>query len=185
MKRHSWLLSTIAAMLLASIVMVAPLRCQESKEDDTTEESLNDSDAPSEQTILQTIADIDSLETFTGFLEETGLAEMLKGDGPFTLFIPDDSAFAKLPENELERMEYSEKYLKSVLLRHIVKDQAILFADEEKKSITTADGGELNAVVTADLVQIENAKVIEEGIECSNGVIHIIDAVIIPKKVER
>jgi transforming growth factor-beta-induced protein len=184
MKRYSWLLSTIAAMLLASIVMVTPLKGQESKEDITEEDSLNGSDSQAEQTILQTIADNTSLKTFGGFLEETGLTEMLKGDGPFTLFIPDDSAFAKLPEKDLERMEYSEKYARSVLLRHIVKDQAIVFGDVEKKSITTADGEEFEVVVTEDAVQIENAKVIEEDIECTNGVIHIIDAVIMPKKVE-
>ena len=185
MKRKAGLLLTIAALLLVSIVMVKPSQCQEAADDIIIDDINEDSSMPETGTILQTIANNKSLETFMGFLEQVGLIDMLKGDGPYTLFIPDDSAFSGLPDKELERMEYSDKFVKTTLLRHIVEGKVIVFADEEKRTVQTAGGEEISVVATEELVQIENATIIDEEIECSNGVIHIIDAVIMPKKVER
>ncbi len=184
MKKHVWILPSIIAMLLASAIMVKPLKCEEEPEDLIIGDYDDDSGETENGTILQTIADFDSLETFGELLEQAGLTEILDGDGPFTLFIPDDSAFLRLPEKELERMESSDEYLKSILLRHIVKDQKVVFDNEETRSIITAGGEEINAEATEESVQIENARVIDEEIECSNGVIHVIDAVIMPKKVK-
>jgi len=137
--------------------------------------------------IVATAAEAGHFKTLVKALEAAGLAETLKGKGPFTVFAPSDEAFAKLPSGTLENLlkpENKEK-LKAVLLMHVVPED-LLIADVKKiKDAKTAAGAKLN--VTYHLltgVHIGTAKemahVQNSDIHASNGVIHVIDKVILP-----
>lgn len=137
--------------------------------------------------VVTTAVEAGHFKTLIQALEAAGLAETLKGKGPFTVFAPSDEAFAKLPSGTLENLlkpENKEK-LKAILLMHVVPED-LLIADVKKiKEAKTAGGAKLD--VTYHLltgVHIGNAKemahVQNSDIHASNGVIHVIDKVILP-----
>lgn len=137
--------------------------------------------------VVATAVEAGHFKTLAKALEAAGLVETLKGKGPFTVFAPSDDAFAKLPSGTLENLlkpENKEK-LKAILLMHVVPED-LLIADVKKvKEATTAGGARLN--VTYHLltgVHIGTAKemahVQNSDIHASNGVIHVIDKVILP-----
>ena len=108
--------------------------------------------------------------------------ETLKSKGPFTVFAPTDEAFKKLPEGTVESLlkpENKDK-LVAVLTYHVVPGK-VMAADVVKlKNAKTVQGGEVDIVVADGKVKVDNANVVKTDIECSNGVIHVIDAVILP-----
>ena len=118
--------------------------------------------------------------TLVTAVKEAGLVEALKGDGPFTVFAPTDAAFAKLPEGTLESLLQDKEKLKAVLLYHVVSGK-VTAADVSKiDSAKTLQGGSVH-VSTCDGVKINNAKVVKADVMTSNGVIHVIDTVLIPE----
>jgi uncharacterized surface protein with fasciclin (FAS1) repeats len=137
--------------------------------------------------IVTTAVEAGHFKTLAKALEAAGLVETLKGRGPFTVFAPSDEAFAKLPSGTLENLLKPEnkEQLKAILLMHVVPDD-LLIADVKKiKDATTAGGTKV--VVTYNLltgVHIGTAKgmahVQNSDIHASNGVIHVIDKVILP-----
>jgi len=112
-------------------------------------------------------------------VKEAGLVETLKGKGPFTVFAPTDEAFKKLGEDKLKAVLADKALLKSILLAHVVVGQEVKAAD-----VLKLDGQKVNGFVinTKDGVQIGDAKVIKADIVTSNGVIHVIDTVLVPAK---
>lgn len=130
--------------------------------------------------IVQTAIAAGQFKTLVKAVEAAGLAETLSSPGPFTVFAPTDEAFAKLPEGALESLLKNPEALKSVLLFHVVPGK-VMAADVVKlKSAKTALGQSVQIDGTTG-VRVENAKVIKTDIAASNGVIHVIDAVIMPK----
>jgi uncharacterized surface protein with fasciclin (FAS1) repeats len=124
-----------------------------------------------------------SFNTLAKALTAAGLVETLKGKGPFTVFAPTDDAFAKLPAGTLEDLlkpENKEK-LKSILTYHVVSGKLKAAAVIKLKTIKTVNGQELKITVKDGTVMVDNAKVTKTNIMCSNGVIHVIDAVLMPK----
>jgi uncharacterized surface protein with fasciclin (FAS1) repeats len=106
--------------------------------------------------------------------------ETLSGKGPFTVFAPSDAAFAKLPSGTLDRLLKDKKKLTSVLTYHVVP-RKVMAADVMKlRRAKTVQGQEIS-IDTTEGVKISGAKVIKTDIECTNGVIHVIDRVIMPK----
>jgi len=133
--------------------------------------------------VLGTARAYGGLETFLELLSKAGLDKDLKGAGPYTLFIPDDSAFSLVPPEQLEEMMSDAKHLKAVLSRHIVVGKRVLFGDgPESVTVRMMNKEEMNVNVTEEAVRIGGANVVDEEIECSNGVIHIIDKVMQPQK---
>jgi transforming growth factor-beta-induced protein len=123
-----------------------------------------------------------SFKTLAKALEAAGLVETLKGEGPFTVFAPNDQAFAKLPEDALEDLlkpENKEK-LKAILTYHVVAGELMAADVAKMTSAKTVQGQELAVKVQDDTVMVGDAKVIQTDIGCSNGVIHIIDSVLMP-----
>lgn len=111
---------------------------------------------------------------------KAGLVETLKGDGPFTVFAPTDEAFAKVPKDTLDALLKDKAKLKEVLLYHVVKGK-VMAADAAKlDSAKTAQGQPIMIKAKGGGVTINGAKVIKADIEASNGVIHVIDAVLLP-----
>ena len=137
--------------------------------------------AAEKKDIVDTAVASGSFKTLVTAVKEAGLAEALKGKGPFTVFAPTDDAFAKLPKGTLEGLLADKQKLAAVLKYHVVSGK-VMAADvvnvEEAKtlqgqtiSINAKNGVKLNG----------SAKVVKADIECTNGVIHVIDTVILPK----
>ena len=131
--------------------------------------------------IVDTAVGAGSFKTLVTAVKEAGLVEALKGKGPLTVFAPTDEAFAKLPKGTLEALLADKEKLAAVLKYHVVAGK-VMAADvvkiEEAKSLQ----GQTISIDAKDGVKLNGtAKVIKADIECSNGVIHVIDTVILPK----
>ena len=134
--------------------------------------------------IVDTAVAAGSFETLVAAVKAAELVETLKGEGPFTVFAPTDEAFKKLPEGTLATLLKPESKgdLTGILTYHVVGGK-VMAADVVKlKSAKTVQGGEVTIAVEGEKVMIDGATVTKTDIECSNGVIHIIDTVILPKK---
>ncbi len=131
--------------------------------------------------IVDTAVGAGSFNTLVTAVKEAGLVETLKGAGPFTVFAPTDEAFAKIPKATLEGLLKDKEALKKVLLYHVVSGK-VMAADVVKiKSAKTVQGSSAKVTVKGDKVMIDNASVVKTDIACTNGVIHVIDTVIMPK----
>jgi uncharacterized surface protein with fasciclin (FAS1) repeats len=132
--------------------------------------------------IVDTAVGAGSFKTLVAAVQAAGLVETLKGAGPFTVFAPTDEAFAKLPAGTVESLlkpENKEK-LVAVLTYHVVPGK-VMAADVVKLTeAPTVQGSKAKVKVADGTVMIDNAKVVKTDIETSNGVIHVIDAVILP-----
>jgi uncharacterized surface protein with fasciclin (FAS1) repeats len=132
--------------------------------------------------IVDTAVDAGDFKTLATALKAADLVETLKGKGPFTVFAPTDEAFAKLPEGtvaDLLKPENKEK-LVSILTYHVVAGN-VMAADVVKlKKAKTVEGSEVQIVVKDGKVKVDDANVTKTDIKCKNGVIHVIDAVILP-----
>lgn len=129
--------------------------------------------------IVDTAVAAGSFNTLATALTEAGLIETLKGEGPFTVFAPTDDAFAKIPADQLKAILADKELLTSILTYHVVAGK-VKAADVVKlDSATSVQGSEL-AISTADGVKVNDAKVIKTDIMTSNGVIHVIDTVLVP-----
>ncbi len=130
--------------------------------------------------IVDTAVAAGSFKTLAAALQAAGLVETLKGAGPFTVFAPTDEAFAKIPKADLDALLKDKAKLTAVLTYHVVAGK-VLAADVVKlKEAKTVQGG-LVKIDTSAGVKVDNAKVIKTDILTSNGVIHVIDTVILPK----
>lgn len=124
-----------------------------------------------------------SFETLVAAVKAADLVETLKGEGPFTVFAPTDEAFAKLDEGTLKDLLKPEnkKKLAAILTYHVVPGKVMAEDVVGLKSAKTAQGQALKIKVDEGTVHINNAKVIKTDIEASNGVIHVIDTVMLPE----
>jgi uncharacterized surface protein with fasciclin (FAS1) repeats len=133
--------------------------------------------------IVDTAVGAGKFNTLVAAVKAAGLVETLKGKGPFTVFAPTDEAFAKLPKGTVEELlkpENKEKLI-GILTYHVVPGR-VMAADVVKlKSAKTVQGQEVTITVADGGVSVDNAKVVKTDIACSNGVIHVIDSVILPK----
>lgn len=133
--------------------------------------------------IVDTAVSAGNFETLVAAVKAAGLVETLKGDGPYTVFAPTDAAFAKLPEGTVEDLlkpENKDK-LVAILTYHVVPGK-ITSSDIAGKTaaVATVQGGKLSVDAT-DGVKVDEASVVKADIEASNGVIHVIDTVVLPK----
>jgi uncharacterized surface protein with fasciclin (FAS1) repeats len=134
-----------------------------------------------EMDIVDTAVSAGSFTTLVKAVQAAGLVETLKGSGPFTVFAPTDEAFAKLPAGTLEGLLKDPERLKAVLTYHVVAGK-VMAADVVKiRQARTVQGSSAAVKVKGGKVMIDNATVIKTDIGCSNGVIHVIDSVILPK----
>ena len=129
--------------------------------------------------IVETAFGAGSFKTLATALGAAGLVDTLKGKGPFTVFAPTDEAFAKIPKADLEALLKDKAKLKAVLTYHVVAGK-VMAADVKAGKVKTVQGSELT-VSTSSGVMVDNAKVIKTDIVADNGVIHVIDTVIMPK----
>ena len=131
--------------------------------------------------IVDTAISAGSFNTLVKAVQAAGLVDTLKGDGPFTVFAPTDAAFAKLPKEKLDALLADKEALTKVLTYHVVPGK-IMSGDIAGKmtKVATVEGSKIDVDAMSG-VKINNAKVVKADIATSNGVIHVIDTVILPK----
>jgi len=129
--------------------------------------------------IVDTAVAAGSFKTLATALTAAGLVDTLKGKGPFTVFAPTDEAFAKVPKADLDALLKDKAKLTAVLTYHVVPGK-VMAADVKAGKVKTVQGSELT-VTTMGGVKVDNANVVKTDIVADNGVIHVIDSVVIPK----
>jgi len=133
--------------------------------------------------IVDTAISAGNFQTLVAAVQAAGLVDALRGTGPFTVFAPTDEAFAKLPVKKLGDLLLPENkgLLTSILLYHVVAGKVMAADVVNLEEATTLNGEDVRIAVTGKGVRINNANVIATDIETSNGVIHVIDRVLIPR----
>lgn len=133
--------------------------------------------------IVDTAVAAGSFKTLVAALQAAGLVDTLKGKGPYTVFAPTDEAFAKLPAGTLEDLLKPENKAKltAILTYHVVPGKVMAAQVSKMKLAKTVNGESLAISTNGGVVMVDNAKVIKADILCSNGVIHVIDSVVLPK----
>lgn len=134
--------------------------------------------------IVDVAASAGSFNTLVAAVKAAGLVETLKGDGPFTVFAPTDEAFAKLPAGTLESLLKPENKatLQAILTYHVVAGEVLAKDVIGLKSAKTVQGQSLSVKTEDGSVMVDNANVIQTDIMAKNGVIHVIDAVVLPRE---
>ncbi len=135
--------------------------------------------------IVETAVEAGSFETLVKAVEVAGLVDTLSGKGPFTVFAPTDDAFAMLPAGTVEGLLKDKEKLTSILTYHVVPGKVMSSDVAKLKSAKTVQGQEIKIDAAKwhlhRNVKVNDANVIKTDIECTNGVIHVIDKVILPK----
>lgn len=129
--------------------------------------------------IVDTAVAAGSFKTLATALTAAGLVDTLKGPGPFTVFAPTDAAFAKIPKAQLDALLKDKAKLTAVLTYHVVPGK-VMAADVKAGKVKTVQGSELTVSTTGG-VMVDKAKVTKTDIVADNGVIHVIDTVLMPK----
>ena len=130
--------------------------------------------------LVDTAVGAGSFKTLAAALQAAGLVETLKGQGPFTVFAPTDAAFAKLPAGTVEALLKDLPKLKAILTYHVVAGQVEAKDVVKLAKATTVNGQDL-AIGTLSGVTVNGAKVVKADVQASNGVIHVIDTVLMPQ----
>jgi uncharacterized surface protein with fasciclin (FAS1) repeats len=138
-------------------------------------------DAKPTKDIVETAIAAGSFKTLVAAVQAAGLVETLKGKGPFTVFAPTDEAFAKLPAGTVEALLKDKAKLAAILTYHVVSGDVRAAQAMKLSSAKTVNGQSAKIMVKDGNVMIDNAKVVKADIGTTNGVIHVIDTVILPK----
>jgi len=130
--------------------------------------------------IVDTAVAAGNFTTLVTALRAAGLVDTLKGPGPFTVFAPSDAAFAKIPRAQLDALLADRNRLTQVLTFHVVPGR-VMAADVRPGQVTTVQGGQLTVATSGGNVTVNGARVTATDIAASNGVIHVIDTVVMPR----
>lgn len=142
-------------------------------------EKMEDHKMEAKKDIVETAVAAGSFNTLATALTAAGLIETLKGEGPFTVFAPTDDAFAKLPKDKLDAILADKDLLTSILTYHVVAGKVAAADVVKLTSATTVQGSDV-AIGTEGGVTVNDANVIKTDIMTSNGIIHVIDTVLVP-----
>jgi len=140
-----------------------------------------DTECASKKDIVAVASSAGSFNTLVAAVKAAGLVETLQGTGPFTVFAPTDEAFAKLPKGTVEDLLKPENKAKlvAILTYHVVAGK-VMAADVKTMKAKTVNGQSLDVKVADGIVTVDKAKVIKTDVPASNGVIHVIDTVVLP-----
>lgn len=183
-------LKKFTAVAAALLILPVAVSCAGDPVEDTTVEDTSEmpeGDTATEPTATsETIVDVaaanGSFETLVAAVQAAGLEETLRSEGPYTVFAPTDEAFAALPEGTVEKLLLPEnqEVLAQILSYHVIPG-AVPSSDIESGAVSTVEGADVNIAVDTDGVMVnETATVIEPDVLADNGVIHVIDAVLLP-----
>lgn len=130
--------------------------------------------------IVDTAKSAGSFNTLIAAVQAAGLADTLKGPGPFTVFAPTDEAFSNIPKEKLDALLKDKAALTKVLTYHVVPGK-VMAADVKPGNVKTVEGSALSVSTKGGKVSVDNANVVKTDVVADNGVIHVIDKVVMPK----
>ncbi len=136
---------------------------------------------PAPSNIVDTAARTPQLSTLNKLINDAGLAETLRGSGPFTVFAPSDDAFKAVPAKTMAELAANKDMLKSVLTYHVVPGK-VMAAEAKNANVKTVQGANVAVAKAGGFVTVEDALVTTADVAATNGVVHIIDKVLIPPK---
>lgn len=176
MKRYLTALALVALMAVPFFVAACG--------SETTEESPTPSPSPSmmaENDIVDTAVGAGSFTTLVGAVQSAGLEETLRSEGPFTVFAPTDDAFAAVPKATMDALLADPMgALADVLKYHVVAGKVMAADLSDGMMVDTVNGAQLEVKITDGVVMVGDATVVTADVEASNGVIHVIDTVLVP-----
>jgi uncharacterized surface protein with fasciclin (FAS1) repeats len=141
----------------------------------------NATSAGAKKDIVETAVAAGQFDTLTSLLKKAGLVKTLKGKGPYTVFAPTDAAFAKVPQETLDALGQDKAKLRSVLLYHVVGRKLTAAKIVKRRSVKTLNGQRVRIRVRGEKVRVGGARVTTADVRASNGVIHVINKVLIPR----
>ncbi len=171
-----------AITAMAGALLLAVFMAGSAMADHHMEKSGKNDKAVKQMDIVDTAASVGTFETLLAAAKAAGLVEALKGDGPLTVFAPTDEAFAALPEGTVESLLKPENkdQLVEILLYHVVSGKVVAEQAVKLDSAPTLSGYDLTLMVKDGTLMIDNSSVVAADVMASNGVIHVINAVLIP-----
>jgi uncharacterized surface protein with fasciclin (FAS1) repeats len=169
--RRSFVRSALLVTALGAALVALPL---------TTASAAPARPATATPNIVQTAVKAGSFTTLVKLVKQAGLVGTLSGKGPFTVFAPTDAAFAKVPKATLAALAKDKAKLKAVLLYHVVKGKVTAAKVVKLDSATTLEGADVSIAVKGGKVYVGGARVVTPDVKASNGVIHVIDKVLLP-----
>ena len=140
-----------------------------------------DTPRASNKNIVETAVAAGKFKTLTSLLKRAGLAKTLRGKGPYTVFAPTDAAFAKVPDATLAGLARNRAKLRSVLLLHVAEGRLTAAKVTKRRSVKTLNGQRLAIRVRGGKVFVGGARVVTANVTASNGVIHAINKVLLPR----
>ena len=152
----------------------------EAQEPASTQPAMTATETMEDGNIVETAVAAGNFTTLASLLTEAGLAETLAGDGPYTVFAPTDEAFAAVPQETLDALAADPELLRSVLLYHVVEGEARASDVASMSSAETLNGDSVRLRANGETVRVNTARVVTADVPASNGVIHVIDEVLIP-----
>jgi uncharacterized surface protein with fasciclin (FAS1) repeats len=161
---RNWRVLGTAAVMAASMIVPSGARAQDGAKD-----------------IVDTAAAAGSFTTLLAAVRAAGLEETLRGAGPFTVFAPTDAAFAKLPEGTVEALLRDPEKLRSILTYHVVAGRVTAAEVVKLEGAATVNGASVEIRTKEGTVMVDEATVVRADVMASNGVIHVVDTVIVPK----
>jgi uncharacterized surface protein with fasciclin (FAS1) repeats len=161
----------IAASVMAAVALVGHLGAQPAAAQNAAEKD-----------IVETAVAAGQFKTLVKAVQAAGLVDTLQGEGPFTVFAPTDEAFAAIPAEKLQALLADKKALTAVLTYHVVPGKVTSREVVKLDSAKTVQGQPVKIEASGGEVRVNGAKVIKADIACSNGVIHVIDSVLLPPK---
>lgn len=174
-----------AALMILPVAVGCTTQVEETAEVPATEESAEDAMATEGATIVDVAVASGSFDTLVAAVQAAGLGDTLMAEGPYTVFAPTDEAFAALPEGVLDKLLLPENkaVLTQILTYHVVSGEVPASA-VETGMVPTVEGTDLDVVVAADSVTVNGANVVATDVIADNGIIHVIDAVLLPPTVD-
>ena len=167
-------ISTLAAVTAVAVAAVGPASASARSEGDAVP-------ASAKKDIVETAVAAGKFDTLTALLKKAGLVKALKSEGRYTVFAPTDAAFAKVPKKTLNALAKDKAKLRAVLLYHVAKGKLTAAKVVKRKSIKTLNGQRVRVRVRDGKVFVGGARVRTPDVAASNGVIHVINKVLIPR----
>jgi uncharacterized surface protein with fasciclin (FAS1) repeats len=165
-------LVTVAVLAVLAVAVAGP---------GTSGARVDGASAGTKKDIVETAVAAGKFKTLTALLKQAGLAKTLEGPGPFTVFAPTDAAFAKVPKKTLTALAADKAKLRAVLLYHVANGKLTAARVVKRSSIKTLNGQSVRVRVTGGQVKINSARVTTPNVAATNGVIHVINSVLIPR----
>jgi uncharacterized surface protein with fasciclin (FAS1) repeats len=159
--------NTVAALAFATAAILSPAAVEAQYQ-------------PPQQNIVEIAVAAGNFNTLVTAVQAAGLVEVLSGEGPFTVFAPTDEAFAKIPAADLQALLADREKLTAILTYHVVPGRVLASDVVGLETAATVNGKSVSITTNQDGVRIDGARVTATDIMASNGVIHVIDTVILP-----